>query len=453
VEDTGATATEKRIGLRQVRALKPGGLIWDASLPGFGARRQRSTAVSYVLFYRTKEGRQRWFTIGRHGAPWTPESARDDARRLLGRVASKADPAAEKRAARNAQTVAELCDLYLADAEAGRLVTRRRNQKKASTIALDRGRVARHIKPLLGRLRVASVTRQDIEVFMHDVAEGKTAATSKTKARGLARVRGGKGAANRTVGLLGAIFTYAVRHRMRSDNPVQGVVRPADGRRDRRLTDAEYLSLGNALTNADLKGIWPAAIAAARFLAITGWRSGEALALQWEEIDIPRRTATLGETKTGRSMRPLSETAIDILRSLTPSGQLVFPATRGSGDVIMSGFKKLWKRIAKLGDLPSDVTPHVLRHSFASLAADLGYSEPVIAALVGHQGRSTTSRYLHSADAVLLAAADAVADRTLELMGEKMPKGEDRRASTIGTLISSRPGHVSNSLRATSFFR
>lgn len=257
---------------------------------------------------------------------------------------------------------------------------------------------------------------------MHDVAEGKTAATSKTKARGLARVRGGKGAANRAVGLLGAIFTYAVRHRMRSDNPVHGVIRPADGKRDRRLTDVEYKSLGKALKKAELEGIWPAAVAVARFLAVTGWRSGEALSLQWEEIDIPRRTTTLGETKTGRSMRPLSETAIDILRSLTPSGQLVFPATRGSGEVIMSGFKKLWKQIAKLGDLPSDVTPHVLRHSFASLAADLGYSEPVIAALVGHQGRSTTSRYLHSADAVLLAAADAVADRTLELMGEKMPK-------------------------------
>jgi integrase len=84
----------------------------------------------------------------------------------------------------------------------------------------------------------------------------------------------------------------------------------------------------------------------------------------------------------------------------------------------MSGFKKLWKRIAKLGELPTDVTPHVLRHSFASLAADLGYSEPVIAALVGHQGRSTTSRYLHSADAVLLAAADAIANRTGELMAE-----------------------------------
>ena len=87
----------------------------------------------------------------------------------------------------------------------------------------------------------------------------------------------------------------------------------------------------------------------------------------------------------------------------------------------MSGFKKLWKRIAKLGGLPPDVTPHVLRHSFVSLAADLGYTEPVIAALVGHQGRSTTSRYLHSADDVLLAAADAVACRTAELMGEARP--------------------------------
>ena len=115
-------------------------------------------------------------------------------------------------------------------------------------------------------------------------------------------------------------------------------------------------------------------------------------------------------------MRPLSKAAIDILRSLAPSGPLVFPATRGNGEVIMSGFKKFWKRLARLGELHAEVTPHVLRRSFASLAADLGYSEPVIAALVGHKGRSTTSRYLHSADAVLLAAADKVANRTVELL-------------------------------------
>jgi integrase len=65
-----------------------------------------------------------------------------------------------------------------------------------------------------------------------------------------------------------------------------------------------------------------------------------------------------------------------------------------------------------------------LRHAYTSLAADLGYSEPTIAALVGQKGRSVTSRYVHSADAVLLAAADAVANRTAELMGERQPEAD-----------------------------
>jgi integrase len=335
----------------------------------------------------------------------------------LGGIASKADPAAEKRVARNAQTVSELCDAYLADAKAGRLLTRHKIAKKASTLVIDAGRIERHIKPLLGRRAVAAVTRDDIETLLHDIAAGKTAGRTKTaRKRGLARVRGGKGAANRAVGLLGGIFTYAVRCGMRPDNPARGVLRFADGKRERRLSDDEYKALGNTLREAEAANIWPAAIATARFLALTGWRSGEALALRWDEIDLPRRSVALGDTKTGKSVRPLSHAACDLLRSLPRSGDLVFPATRGDGDVILSGFKKMWKKIAKLGKLPADVTPHTLRHSFTSLANDLGYSDPTIAALVGHKGRTMTSRYIHGADAVLLAAADAVADRTAQLM-------------------------------------
>lgn len=410
-------AQRKRIGLRDVRGLAPGQIDWDAAVPGFGARRQKSEAVSYVLFYRTKEGRQRWLTIGRHGAPWTPETAREEAKRLLGGVVGGADPAAEKKAARKAATVTELCDLYWTDAEAGRLLTRRQAPKKASTLLTDKGRIEKHIKPLLGRLSVIAVTREDVDGFMHSVAEGKTAGTSKTaKKRGLSNVRGGKGTASRTVGLLGAIFSYAVRHRMRPDNPVRGVVRFADGKRERRLTDDEYKALGAALRQAEADGIWPAAVAVARFLTLTGWRSGEALGLRWDELDLARRTATLLDTKTGRSIRPLSYAACDVLRGLTRSGELVFPATRGDGRML--GFPKLWGRIAERGKLTADVTPHVWRHSFASLAGDLGYSEPTIAALIGHKGHTITSRYVHAADAVLLAAADAVADRTADLMGE-----------------------------------
>lgn len=413
-----------RISLQEVRALQPGQVIWEDTLPGFGARRQKGNAVAYVLYYRTREGRQRWHTIGRHGAPWTPDAARTEARRVLGGVASGGDPAADARAVRKAETVGQLLDAYWEDADGGTLLTRRRTPKRASTLLSDKGRIEKHIRPLLGPMKVAAVTRQDVETFLRAVVEGKTAKRTKTgKKRGVSNVRGGAGTASRTVGLLGAIFTYAVKHGMRADNPVRGIVRPADGKRERRLSDDEYGALGTALRAAEAASFWPAAVGATRFLVLTGWRSGEALGLRWSDVDIARRTATLAETKSGRSVRPLSRAACDVLRTMPRLGDaaLVFPASRGDG--LMAGYRKVWDRIAKLGALPIDVTPHVLRHSFASLAADLGYSEPTIGALIGHKGLTITSRYVHSADAVLLAAADAVARETLARMAEAEPPG------------------------------
>jgi integrase len=406
----------KRIGLRDVRALGLGETIWDAAVRGFGARRQRGEAVAYVLFYRNAQGRQRWITIGRHGA-LTPDQARDQARRILGDVAKGTDPAAEKQAKRSAVTVAELCQRYLTDAQAGRVLVRGGRPKKPGTLEGDRGRIEGHIIPLLGRLPVAAVTKQDVERFMHAVAEGETVRQTRTRSRGLSRVRGGKGVATRSIGLLGAIFTYAVDRHMRADNPAHRVRKFAENKRDRRLSEGEYAALGAGLRQAE-GTIWPQAIACTRFLALTGWRSGEALALRWHDIDLARRTATLPDTKTGRSMRPLSTAACDLLRSQPRRGDdaLVFPATRGDG--ILVGLKKIVRRIVALGGLPAGVGPHVLRHSFASLAADLGYSEPTIASLVGHKGRSVTARYVHFADAPLLAAADSVARRTVALMGE-----------------------------------
>jgi integrase len=69
----------------------------------------------------------------------------------------------------------------------------------------------------------------------------------------------------------------------------------------------------------------------------------------------------------------------------------------------------------KLG-MPDDVSPHVLRHSFASLAADMGLSDNTIASLLGHSRGSVTSRYMHGSDKALIAAADSVAAETLRLM-------------------------------------
>jgi integrase len=411
--------------LKKISELPENSILWDdgkGAVSGFGARRQKGEGVTYVLKYKTQDGRQRWFSLGKHGSPWTPDLARAEARRILGEVVKGVDPAGQKQEDRKAATVAELCDDYLAAAESGRLLTRRRLPKKASTLATDKGRVARHIKPLLGRLKVASVTSRDIEKFRDGVTEGKTAATIKTGKHGLARVTGGAGTATRTMALLGSIFTFAIRRGLRVDNPVHGVETHGYEQRERRFSDAEYKALGEAL-QAMPEATWPFALAAAKFLALTGWRRGEMLSLQWSDIDLATRTVRLADTKTGASLRPLSHAACAILRDLPRMGALVFPASSGD-DKPMAGFHKVWLRIAARAELPADATPHVLRHSFASVAADLGFSELTIASLLGHKKATITSRYTHHADAVLLQAADAVADAIAALMGDVRSAGQ-----------------------------
>jgi hypothetical protein len=109
-------------------------------------------------------------------------------------------------------------------------------------------RIGRHIKPLLGTMKVPAVMRADVERFMHAIVEGETAQRVKLpRKRALSNVRGGKGAASRTLGLLGAIFAHAERKRTTAENPVRGVIRYADCRHDRRLSNAEYAALGKAL--------------------------------------------------------------------------------------------------------------------------------------------------------------------------------------------------------------
>lgn len=130
-----------------------------------------------------------------------------------------------------------------------------------------------------------------------------------------------------TVGLLGAIFTFAVHKGFRIDNPVHGVVKFAEGRRQRRLTYDEYRMLGIALSKVD-QDIWKSAIAATWLMVLTGWRRGEVLA--------------------GASLRPLSDAACAVIRSQPRIGNIVFPTSLGDTPIV--GHRKMWLRIAKLAD-------------------------------------------------------------------------------------------------------
>lgn len=418
-------ATRKHIGLKDLRAMLPNTTLNDSSVLGFQARRRDGERITFQVRYETAEGRDRTYKIGFWGE-LTPDQAREMARQIRAEAAKDQDPAKDRAERRIAPTVSELCDEYMKAAEAGRLLTRSRRAKRPSTIASDKSRTESHIKPLLGAMKVASVTSRDIDKFLNDVTAGRSAKRQKgAKPRVLHNVRGGQGAASRTVGLLGAIFSYAVRLGWRPDNPVAGVQRPADGKKARRLSDEEYAALGKALRAAAPEDYWPPAIHATRFLALTGWRSGEALGLKRVDVDFGKRLAVLTQTKSGESVRHLSTHAIEVLKEAAKfklgNSDLFFPSSKAS---VMSGFPGHFEKLLTSAELDKAITPHTLRHSFGSVAGDLGLAEFTISALLGHSTHSVTAGYVHRADAALLAYADQVAASIAERMGEKAEGGQ-----------------------------
>jgi integrase len=117
----------------------------------------------------------------------------------------------------------------------------------------------------------------------------------------------------------------------------------------------------------------------------------------------------LGDSKTGYSIRPIGTAAVNVLRGAMKrsNGVFVFPSIKLQ-DANYRGLPGAWHRI--VGSDLKKLTPHSLRHAFASTAEDLGFTVPTIKALIGHAGSGVTEGYIHKADSALIAAANRVAN-------------------------------------------
>jgi integrase len=381
--------------------------IWCSDLPGFGVRVFPSKKRIYYADYRNKSGGRKRMSIGHHGK-LTTEEARKLAIATLGDVIKGEDPALDRSTRRKSLTISALCDSYVAAAERGLIMGKRNLPKKQSTLYSDRGRIERHIKPLLGDKLVRDMVQSDVNRFIRDVTIGKTARVVKTdKKRGKAVVEGGAGTAARTAGLLGGILSFAVSEGIIPFNPGRGAKRQADGSRTRRLTSEEYRRLGKALKVArdegdieqGLNGIW--------LLALTGCRLGEIEHLKWTEVDAAGGCFRLRDSKEGGSVRPIGKPAFAVLAKAEQRKDCAFvlPAARSDGPY--GGMARAMDRIIERVGL-DDVTAHTFRHSYASIAGDLGFSDSTIETLIGHVAGTVTSKYIHRLDSVLVSAADNV---------------------------------------------
>lgn len=383
--------------------------VWCGELKGFGVFVLPSGTRTYFVDYRNANNVRRRMKLGRHGQI-TAEQARTLAIQALADVSKGNDPLEDRNSARKAISVKELCELYIAELDAGRILGKGGRPKKASTKITDLGRINRHIIPLLGKKRVTHVTKADVTAMMKDIMAGKTRGIEKTeKLRGKSIVRGGIGVASRTVGLLGGIFTYARDELGIIDvNRAHGVRKPKDAVRSRRLNEDEYRTLGLILTKAAEDERYTRTVEMIRQIAMSGCRRSEIIKLRKDELDTAGSCFRFEDTKEGQSVRPMGLPVLEYFdeQGMSSDSPYVFPGTRNS-DKPFGSFPRHWAKIFADTEL-ADLTAHVLRHSFASMANDLGFTEITIAALLGHASGSVTSRYVHTLDAALVMAADTV---------------------------------------------
>ncbi|WP_017183369.1 tyrosine-type recombinase/integrase [Sphingobium xenophagum] len=414
--------TPVKLNKRSVDSLLPPSkgqaVLWDTEVRGYGVRVLPSGTKTFILQYRNPEGIQRRINIGRYGV-LTVDQARDQAKLFLASVIKGEDPADETRRARKGMTVAEMCEWYLAEARAGNILGRMNRPIKASSLDMDESRIKTHIIPLLGKRVVAQLSVADVEQMQSDVKNGKTA-KARTGGRG-GQATGGAGVASRCLGTLQAIIGHAKHKGLLAAHPTQGAKKLASAKRTRRLSVAEIETLGKAIAFAERNHENPVALGVLKTLLLTGYRREEAQAMQRSWVNAAGGFVSFPDTKGGAQVRAIGPAALKIVQSQPEilGNPYVFASEAGAGPY--TAVSSCLDRVCKLAGI-SGVTPHTLRHTFGSIAGELGFSELTIRAMLGHASQNVTQDYIHIDEALKLAVqrtSDEIA-RLLDLGAKRL---------------------------------
>jgi integrase len=370
---------------------------WDSELRGLGLRLRASGSRNWIVKYRNATGRQRKATLG----PWpavTADAARREARRILGAVAAGHDPVADQRRQHESRVT-------LATAVADYLEARHR--LKPDTVVDYRRAVAQMFNDWADR-PLAAITSDAVLARHREITE-----------------RAGPGAANFSLRVLGAVYSFAMAKYLAEDgeplfvrNPVKALSAfKAWNRLERRQT---------VVREHELPAWWRAVqaleSATARdylvLVLLTGLRRREAAGLSWNDVDIPGRTLTISaaRAKNGHAHTlPLGPFLLELLKRRRASalGALVFPSARGDASQIATA--ELTARVAEASGVR--FTVHDLRRTFASIAESLDVPAYALRRLLNHAGSDVTSGYLIFNDERLRKPTEAVERYVLSAVG------------------------------------
>ena len=363
--------------------------IWDTKTPGLGVQVTRGGTKNFVIRYAVDDKR-RQAILCRVGQLPLAEVRKKAGAELAAIRAGKVDPLRRREEAAAAPTVNDGLDRFFDEYAPRRIADGRLSERTANGYRKQAGRT---LRPKLGTMKIKDVTRRDIELALAKVAPVQR---------------------NRQLALASRLFNLfeTWEYRPQRSNPVRGIEKAREEPRDRVLAPSEISALAVALDSSDELF----AVTAMRFLMLTGWRSGEALALRWADLNFETGEAVLPATKIGRDNRPVGAFALELLAGLprVSGNPFVFAGARGAA----IGYRKLRLVFASACEAAGigNARLHDIRRSVATTAAASGLSVLLLRDLLNHKSVAMANRYARRAGSALQETVDASAARMAAMM-------------------------------------
>lgn len=334
----------------------------------------------YFYFRFVFEGQKRAAKLGEFPALEVP-----DARKLALGMRAKVDQGINPQEAHDR---AEASPTFEAFGSSEYMPFARQTKRSAHD---DECRLRVQIYPRFGTRKLADIQTREIQQFHADLKESHCAAT-----------------ANRYLSLLSRMYKLATQWGRVERNPCLGISKwKENNQRQRFLTPDEIQRVFQAMESEPSR----TAVAALKFLLLTGARRSEALMARWENVDLENGVWFLPQTKSGKGRYvQLNSEARSLLRALprASGSPWLFPSRRNPFKPIYSP-QGAFDRVLKVAGI-EHLRLHDLRHSHASLAINAGVSLSIIQGLLHHQSPVQTMRYSHIMNSTLRSASESVSD-------------------------------------------